>query len=235
VAIMSEQATAWAWRQHGISSTAKLTLLALAHRHDGLTRHCQARIRELVAATGLVERTIRDTVHQLVAAGLVEVVSSSTSGRYFRLFLGRVVGQPLRVVAPVVEPDHVRAGQVIAARLVTLCCDEWGWPRPKEGLVERLLARRVSESSAEEVAQVVAWAAVYPADEWPMSRARFGGLCSRRGLGQLRRWAEVVVNPRGGSSESEPDPWADWDGEDSAVGAQDDAGGAAGAREGDCA
>ena len=98
-----------------------------------------------------------------------------------------------------------------------------------------LAASRRLACAPEEVAQVVAWAAVYPADEWPMSRARFGGLCSRRGLGQLRRWAEVVVNPRGGSSESEPDPWADWDGEDSAVGAQDDAGGAAGAREGDCA
>ncbi|NLD14486.1 MAG: hypothetical protein GX665_05260 [Gammaproteobacteria bacterium] len=67
---MSRAATDWAWSVQGVSSSEKLTLLALADRADEY-HQCFPSIARLAVDTGLNRKTIMACIQRLMKAGLM--------------------------------------------------------------------------------------------------------------------------------------------------------------------
>lgn len=67
---MSRAATDWAWSVQGVSSSEKLTLLALADRADE-EHQCFPSIARLAADTGLNRKTVMASIQRLIKADLM--------------------------------------------------------------------------------------------------------------------------------------------------------------------
>ena len=83
---MSIEATRAAWGQRGISSTAKLVLLALADCVNSHSAICRPSITRISEMTGLSRRTIFNALNALESADLIERDSGNT-GRATRYAL----------------------------------------------------------------------------------------------------------------------------------------------------
>lgn len=69
---MSNLALNWAWKVHGISSTAKFVLVALADRANQSNKAWPS-IGDIEDRTGLSERAVQKALRQLVRAGLIQI------------------------------------------------------------------------------------------------------------------------------------------------------------------
>lgn len=69
---MSFEAMAWAWSQRSLTSSQRLTLLALADRINRDTGQCVPSIATVMKDANLSERTVQNSLRDLIGAGLIE-------------------------------------------------------------------------------------------------------------------------------------------------------------------
>jgi hypothetical protein len=82
---MSAEATFWAWRQQGISSTAKLVLLCLADCHNADTGRCDPGAKYIAEKSELNLKTIPVALRRLEEVGLVTVEKRPGTSPNYRL------------------------------------------------------------------------------------------------------------------------------------------------------
>ena len=70
---MSAEATFWAWRQQGISASAKLVLLCLADCHNADTGRCDPSAKYIAEKSELNIKTIPAALHRLEEFGLISI------------------------------------------------------------------------------------------------------------------------------------------------------------------
>ena len=79
---MSAEATFWAWNQE-VTSTLKLTLLALSNCHNESTGRCDPSIIYVASRTGLNKKTVQKNLVELEKLGLINRISrTGTSTSY---------------------------------------------------------------------------------------------------------------------------------------------------------
>lgn len=110
---MSFEAINWAWKQRGLSATQKLTLLALADRHNP-DLGCFPSISKMCGDTELSRSTVIRCIQYLEQSGLIKKQKaqrengSDTSNRYF---LGFEVG-----VSPRHSPSVTQTPSLVSQR-----------------------------------------------------------------------------------------------------------------------
>lgn len=81
---MSASATFWAWSQQ-VTSTQKLTLLALANCHNESTGQCNPSIAYLSKSTGLNRKTVMKSLGELESLGLIIAQKGNGFGSHYTI------------------------------------------------------------------------------------------------------------------------------------------------------
>lgn len=102
---MSIEAINAAWLADVRPASKKLVLLCLANMHNGQTGQLNPSVAAVAMACGISEKQARRQIHELMQAGLVEVVGNHAGGnpkatRHYRLNLGEVIHTPPADVTP---------------------------------------------------------------------------------------------------------------------------------------